>query len=461
MREIAGIISLNALFVCAGYGVLVAARARSTLADLGTAFCAGVAAVLLVLCLLAVAGYVPGVVATVVVAALLASPLARPRLRPRRFWPGVRAIRLRGWQAALTLGFAAAAAVYAVALIRLSRVDLFDEYDAFALWTMKAKALVVFNDLKTADFTGAGHPDYPILVPMLQSLVFRFVGRFDTQIVHVEHALLLLGFVGAGWRMVGRLLPRAAAAAWAVFILTLPGVERNVPDALADVPVAVFVALALICLHLWLLGEERHNLVLFVLFGAAACWTKNEGWTALAAIGIAALVVEIGRPRLRIASLLAAFAAVIALALPWRIWTKVVGAHYDTNLAKGLDPRFLYDRRDRIGPSFQALWQQVGNGTNWAFVAYVLLALAVVAIVLRRRTRLAILHLVAPALMIAAYAWVYVVRDDPLGFTWMVQTSASRIATTVGLAMATAVPLLCSALLGDAPTLDDRVGSPS
>jgi hypothetical protein len=449
MHSLIGLTALNVAFLAAGYGVLAAAGRRVDLRDAGLALCAGLAAVGIACCLAAIAGWVPGWKGAVVIAAALAAPAVRrrPQLRGwRRRRPAVAAL--------VPLGFGLAAALYSIALLRLSTVDRLDEYDAWAMWTMKAKALIVYGDLKTAIFTGA-HPDYPPLVPMLQSLVFRFVGAYDTQIVHVEYAVLVLAFVAAAGRLLAYELPVAAVAAWALFMLVLPGFARNVPDALGDVPVAIFVALALLSLISWLREERAVWAVLFSLFGAAACWTKNEGGMAMVAVSIVAVVIQLGRPRRALWTILGAIGAVAALAFLWREWSASVGAHYDTNLAAGLRPSFLAAHGSELPRAFDAIWGQIGSIDRWAGLPFLAFVLAVVGIVLRGEWRLALLAVVAPALMVTVYAWVYVVRNDPLGFGWEVATSASRIVTTVGLALAVLVPVQAAVFLREPRRRED------
>ena len=433
MHAVGGLALLNLAFLGGGYGVLRALGRRITAADAGLAFCIGFAVLGIGASLLAVAGYVPGVAAFLVLAAAAASPLAplarglrRPRLRRPSLRPSL--------ATAVTTVLVAVTAVYAIATLVVASVKFLDEWDAWSMWTLKAKGLVVFGNLGTADFAGSAHPDYPILVPVIQSLVFRFIGSFDTQLVHVEHALLPIAFAGALARLLHRRLPSPALAVVALVVLVAPGVARNVPDALADVPVAIFVSLAGLALGLWLLDRRPSWLPLFVIFAAAATWTKDEGAASVAGMAVAAAPLAVRRPVIRsLAPLIAAVTAVVLVLLPWEVWKSVKGATYDTNLRQGLSLRFIGTRGHAAARAIDAMWGQLGDVRLWLAIPYILIAVVIAAFLLRRGRRLALFSVLAPTLAFLLYVWVYAIRTDPLGITWTLDTTVTRVTTSIGL----------------------------
>jgi hypothetical protein len=365
VHAVAGLIALNAAFLGCGYGLLRMLGRRLAFADAGLAFCAGVAALVGACSLLAVAGYVPGVPVACGLAVVGAAPALLAIRRSMFRLPRGGAVAWLRLDIVSTAVVAAAACTYAVATLVVSSVKFLDEWDAWSMWTLKAKGLVVFGSLSTADFAGSAHPDYPIFVPMLQSLTFRFMGSFDTKLVHVEHALLAIAFAGAATRLLSGRLPRPALVAIGLVLLAAPGVARNVPDALADVPVAVFVALAGLTLALWL-TYDAPTLGLFVLFAAAAAWTMDEGLASVAAICVAALPLAARSPtKRRLGRFAAAVGGVALLYLPWHFWKAAHGAVYDTSLTQGVSLHFFSERGHAAVRALHAMWSQLGDLSLW------------------------------------------------------------------------------------------------
>src|SRR5262249_30278236 len=102
----------------------------------------------------------------------------------RRFVPSLRAWA-PWWALALLLGF----------LVVLG-VDSFFQplwaYDAWAQWTPKAKSIVLFGGLDKRYFElSAPNSDYPLLVPAVEAVDFRFMGDFGTQVLHLQFFFLV------------------------------------------------------------------------------------------------------------------------------------------------------------------------------------------------------------------------------------------------------------------------------
>jgi hypothetical protein len=446
VHGLSGLVALNLCFLVWGYGLLVVARRPLSPADCGLAFCAGFGGLSSVACIVAVAVYVPGVVAVSVVSGIVAVPLAIAirRSRPLR---SPRGVSIGEAVPVALVGLAAAA--YSALLLREAYVRPLAEWDAWAIWTVKAKALVTLGHLGAVGVVGA-EPAYPPLVPMMQSLAFRFVGSPDSQIVHVEYALLVIAFAGSVWRLLGQRASALAGATGALAVLMLPGLARNVPDALADVPVAVFSALAALFLAAWIVDRHGPALVLFAAFGAFAAWTKNEGSMLVLTLGIVGVAASVSRrPKTSLAPLLATAAALGATA-PWRIWTATRGVHVDTPLGSGLHFGYLHARLPAAGTIATNFWDHVGNAHAWFAAPYLLVALSIVVFAKGRR-RLAAFCLAAPAVAFVLFVWAYMIRNDPLGVQWLLNTSAARTTTSIGLLAAVLVFFEAATLL-DAPS---------
>lgn len=431
MHAVIGLVAFNASVLAWGYALLHAARRGTRLGDCGLAFCAGLGALSTAACLLAVAGHVPGRPFVLVSGALLLGYLVGTHRLG-----GLRVPRLRRPRVPRGEGAAAALAglvicAYAALLLRDAYVRPLAEWDAWAIWTVKAKALIAVGRLGAVTTFGV-EPAYPPLVPMMQSFVLRFIGAPDSRLLHVEYALLVIAFALAVWRLVAERASLAVGAAAAVTVLLLPGLEVNVPDALADVPLAVFASLAALFLARWIADRHAASLGLFAAFGLFAGWTKNEGSMIVLALGIVAVVASIGLPLRAVVRPALAAAAALAGTAPWRLWTSARNVHVDAPLSTGLHPSYLGDRLSRAGTIAADFLRHLGDNHAWLTAPYLLVGLSAIVFATGRR-RLAVFALGVPVTTFVLFVWAYMIRNDPLGVHWLLATSTSRTMMSIGL----------------------------
>jgi len=174
------------------------------------------------------------------------------------------------------------------------------EWDAWAMWTMKAKAITLLGGLDPGLFAGVPyhhlHLDYPLLLPSVEAIGFRFMGAIDTQVIHVQAALLMAALLVALPRLLADRVPVVVAWASVLLIGVAPSLVDQASAGLADAPLAVFFAMAAVCGWRWIADGRREMLVLSTLFAAAVLATKREGTPFVAAL-ILVMVVAAGRGR--------------------------------------------------------------------------------------------------------------------------------------------------------------------
>jgi hypothetical protein len=418
-----GPIAADALFLLAGYGVLNAIGfLRLTAADwfaaVGLSFLAGVSWVALVAIALLTVG-VPLTLTTFVALSIVTGVVG---LSLRRDWlnmartPAVvgdwrqriRSVPWHAWVAGLTL---AALAVYAVSGGFLARVRPLQDWDAWSIWSRKAEMLFHTGHLSTDFFASSAytfmHPDYPLLVPVFESIEYRAMGAVDTRAIHLQFWLLLMAFVLAiiylGFR-------RGTLFEWlplAVVVAITPAVVSQIFTAYADIPTALFLAVGALLLGEWLSRHDHKDLAVSVLFLAGAASTKNEGLVAAVIVLAVAAIVSLataGRRDLR--PVLIAGGAFVAAILPWRLWLSAHGIHGDISPRKGLEPSYLSHRTGRIWPSVESLYDQVARG-GWLYVVPIAASIALVCLLIRGRRPIAAFYLASGVLAFAALVWVY------------------------------------------------------
>ena len=431
----------NALMLALGCGLMPALRLartrRELLARLPLAYAVGLAATGILAADLAVVD-VP--VGRIVLAVLAAGSLA---LGLRALPGGPRRSRTRIRPAELpALALLAVAAAFAVPAARLFGVKPLLEYDGWAIWATRARALYVFGHPAAPVFTDSAYPalQHPLLLPALEAVDFRFMGAFDGTLVHLQLLGLAVGFVGGSWTLLRGTTRPVLLAATLLAVVTAPSFFNQLQTNYADVPLAMFVALGVAALAAWLRTADRGLLPAAALFLAAGALTKNEGECfALTAFVAAALVVRVGQRR----PLAVAASAVLAADLPWRIWLQVNHVKIaEYSLSNLFSPSYLSGQSGRVGPSSRALWTQIARTESWSrLVPLVLLALVGAGVL--RRFRLALFGAGWLLLSFVGLVAIYWISTNTVESN--LSNSSDRTIDSLLLAGALLVPVLLAA----------------
>ena len=320
------------------------------------------------------------------------------------------------------------------------------EQDAWAMWTMKARAIALLDGLDARVFAGVPyhqvHLDYPLLIPALEAIGFRFMGAVDTQVIHVQGALLVVALLLALPRLLADRVPPAAAWASVLLIAVAPSLVYQAGAGLADAPLAVFFALASMCAWRWLAEGRPQMLVLTALFAAAVLATKREGGPFVAALF---LVVLVAAGRGRRGQTIAAGVAAVATAIPWQLWLHANGvdtSNGEIPYAKVVDPGYLAGRLGRIPTGAGSLVWHAVEPSAWL----VIVPAAAVAVVLAvrggdRRTPVFVSALAC--LVVVSVVWAYWVGRPSLHY--YLDHSARRVVTTPVVLLGAFLPVLLAA----------------
>lgn len=448
MRELLIPVLLHLAFLSAGAGVLKLAAVPGP-AGLGLVGMAGLA----YLCGVAVVGTVTTVFVTVGIpfnlrvvlgiALVLSLPIIQPLARHTM------AMRIQGGarlgidlppprprsreRVAVAVVWSAAGLALAFGLLLVHTRPLGD-WDAWAIWTLKAEFLVGNDSLPTEVFTSQtyrfSHPDYPILLPLLEAMHLRAIGRVNSSEIHVVMWLLLAAWLGG----MAHLTRGVLRSAFAVPLL-LAGATLLVPQLLsayADAPVAMFLSVGALALGRWLMTSSRPDLVLAIILLGGAAGLKNEGILGACALLVAAAAAlgfaRENRPHLR-RLILAGGVMVLLAILPWRLWLFSHHVAGDFRISDALNPVFLFERVDRLWPALQGLTSTLGRVASAA--VFVPLAIALMICVRGPHWKLVRFYATASAIYLGALLWVYWI--SPYEINWHISTSVTRV--YLGLAM--------------------------
>ena len=442
-RDVVGLLVCNLLFFAAGAGLLRLLGAwrtpRGLTRTLGVAYLAGIAAVGVTLQLVLVLGspFNRWVVIAVCGAFALAGLAARDPVDPPAYRARVPAYL---WPASIAL----------VGIVALMAVDLWFQplgvWDAWAQWTAKARALVVFNGLNVDVLASAPYrpwnPDYPLLVPAIEASDFTFMGHVNTRAIHVQFWLIYAGFLLALLELLRGRVREVLVWPFVLAIALSPAVQIQTASALADVPVGVFFAMAGLFAWRWVVDADRLALKLFPVFAAGAYASKFEGRIYISALSVTMIAVIAITARARLLVTLASVGVAVLVGLvPWSLWAShhhVVGV-FSTSLRERLGAG-LIGKLDRIPLILEVLAENVFNPSRWLLLGLVILASVVVAwSALPSRVGV---WLVVGTLGLVAAGLVLVYWATPLELRWHLAQSARRVVTGPMLFAITLLPLL-------------------
>jgi hypothetical protein len=257
-----------------------------------------------------------------------------------------------------------------IAAVRVFAVWPLHETDGWAIWGLRARALYDFGHPLAPVFTDPSASyqalQHPLLLPALEAVDSRFMRVFDPTLLHLQLFGFGVAFVIGAWYLLRHHTSPLLLAAVLLATVTAPTFFNQLETNLADMPLALFVALGVASLATWLRTGAAGLLPAAALFLSAAALTKNEGEVfALTAFGAAAIVAE---PR-RLRPLGLAAASVVAVDLPWRVWLWVHHVKIaEYSLGNLYSPAYLWAHRGRVGPSASELWTQIWRLDSFSFV---------------------------------------------------------------------------------------------
>jgi hypothetical protein len=247
------------------------------------------------------------------------------------------------------------------------------EWDAFAIWGLKAKVLAhaalrpippYFHDLSLS----YSHLDYPLMMPFLTAGAYAAMGGVDDQAgklvsVFLDVLVVPVIYLGLRWK-----LRRPPAAFLTAILALLPAMFRYGGTGCADLPLAMFYAGSIFYLAKWLAEPQWPNLALAILFSTFAAFTKNEG--AVLALANGAVILGFGlwrgRRRHRIGAV-AFFAGLLLLNAAWLIWNHSLPRTHEDYGSKLLSP-LLAAHLPRLKQIIPEMLVQATNPQAWGLL---------------------------------------------------------------------------------------------
>ncbi len=436
MSLVAGVLVLNAAFLAAGYALLGPERWRPSWA--GVALLVGAGSVGMLVFFATIVGlHASLAVAAIVTAVLVVGGFLFWRRNPAQAVPS----QLRAIGPLTAAAFGVIAAVCVVGIVGGFRSTPWLD-DVWGIWLPKGLALWHHGlderlFAPSGEYVTFGVPDYPLWWSVVTSLDVQAVGGLDVRVVCAQLALLTVAFVGAAARLLWDCVRPPVLAGSLLLLVLSPELWRHVQGGVADLPLAIYLGLALLAAARWLRTREPFLLALAGLALAVALQIKTE-----ALVEVAALVV-VGA--LFFARRFLWLALALLAALPWLAWRWL----HDVPSRAELD----LTRVERVPDAARAVAEHLFDPTEWL----VLVPLAIVLALLARKPKM----LLVPGALLAVVLVAYWIDRDEIGY--VLATSAYRVIDPIVLSVAVLIPLLAESFLQQRESLREDgalVGEP-
>lgn len=454
LRAIGGLATYNILVFAVGSGLLWGLGGWRYWTDLlrlaGVAYLLGLATMMVALTLELVAG-IPLTLATAAVSGgviffagvglgvLRGHP--HPSLPPHRWRvPGI------SFVAAL---FVAAIVVFLEALFRAGRLASIGlEWDGWAFWVPKGKALYFFGELDTEFlFTlPPWTPSYPPGLPALHGLAFHAMGSADSVTLHLQYWFYAAGFIAAVVGLLATRVRHGILFPLVLVVLVMPGIVYQLVSVNADIPLAYLVASSALLLILWLEERQDWQLATVTVLLSGAILTKREGILLVACVVLAGFAASFKErralwPRLAVAVIVAG-----AITLPWRVWFTVQGLPSDGPTSGYIGS---FGHLERVRPAFELVVTTFFDTDLWLVVP-ILAAGALGLAIVARAWQLSAFTAVFAGAAFAAATWA-IWANTALSFTPdNADNPVVRLLGTPILVLALLTPLLLERAWGNA-----------
>ncbi len=465
MGLVPGVFLFNGVLTATGYCVLyVALRGRALRVWTsygGVALLVGTGLVGVALCMLAPLGVHLGLAAFAgVVLVLAAAGIAAGYLSPRhrrRLDADPRAASPPTWagDVIVTVAGFGVVALLVIALVGGFRSSPWLD-DTWYFWLSKGRALDLVGldprlwhpDLRLHMIFGHDYeslwfvrPDNPLWWSVHLNLATRFVGSVDLRAVNGELAFMLIGFVAATARLLWGHVRTWILLPALLLLLSAPELLRQAQGGDADVPLAIYLALALLAAAGWLLLRDGFALALFVVFASTAVAIKSEGILELA-LGLAILSVACWRSRRALVSLWGGAVVAVATSVPWFAWRAAHGVSDVFDVHNAFSPSYLGAHTYLLHGGLRILRHHFTSIHEWSLVVVVSVALAVALAIRERR-----IEWLAPAVFLglAYLLFVWISWADPEG-AFRLLASSYRYVTPPILVAGVFIPLLAERL---------------
>lgn len=305
-------------------------------------------------------------------------------------------------------------------------------WDARGIWGYTAKILYHRQTLYAQElFDEDGihpHPNYPLLVPLLESYIYIIIGHVNDRLVKIIFPLFFVSLIIIFYTAQRNFFSRTHALFFTFLLSTLPlfiGVKHgSVSSAYADLPLSFFYTASIIYTFLWMKTRNTSAIIIGSLFWAFVLFTKNEGLglfiTNLFVLAIFMLLIF---KKENIKPFLLYMLVPMIITLPWFIFRARLPA-IDENYPAQFTVSNILQHIPRFPIIASFFWQEFINYKYWN-ILWVVLSLSTIFTIKQTFSKPLIYLLLTLFSTTSMYFITYMIT--PWNVTWHLNVSLSRL----------------------------------
>ncbi|MBI5062850.1 MAG: glycosyltransferase family 39 protein [Desulfatitalea sp.] len=182
--------------------------------------------------------------------------------------------------------------------IMISIGHIHGDWDAWAIWNMRARFLFRGGDQWSAAFSNIyewSHPDYPLLLSGNVARSWSFIGN-DHQLVPITTAFLFtFATIGLMVSSISHIKSKIHGLLAGMVLMGFVRFVENGATQQADIPFGFYLLAVIVCFYFSEKETEWRKRFLFLagLMSGFAVWTKNEGFLLVCSVMAAHIVATV------------------------------------------------------------------------------------------------------------------------------------------------------------------------
>lgn len=307
--------------------------------------------------------------------------VVREKAGPAYAFPGEIVLRDR---AGLFKVLAAIMGVQMISVFLRALVRPLEAYDAIVNFGIKSKMFFMYNGfplkLSALSGAGAGHMDYPLLIPLNETWIYKFMGAQNDNLVMALFPIILVAFAVFFYYSLARFFGQKQAFLFTFLLSTVPQIVNSSTNGYADVAFTFMVTAAFVFLFRYFNEARRDLLILSAVFSGIGFNTKNEGISFILASCLLIAVFMHGEKdkRLHLGNIAVFYMVPLAVVMaPWILIKHSLGvSNSDIELSKLTASKFL-DNVKHIPFILNKFQQEIFGPKKWNILWIAVVAFSV------------------------------------------------------------------------------------
>ena len=301
-----------------------------------------------------------------------------------------------------------------------------ESYDSVATYAIKSKIFYLAGAIPQGYFNGLGllfpHVDYPLNIPLSQTLMYIFMCSLNDQLVKAIFPLYFVAILGILYYGIRRFAGRTYALVFIFILASIPQFNNFATNAYIDVPLSYYYLTATLFLFYWFKEPDTIGfLYVSAIMTALAGWTKNEG-LVYCAINVIVLAIYLfsSRKGLEKKYLLRGIQYIVLVAvilLPWLIIRKsaaVMNSDFGTLDAGRFD---IVAQLRKVIPMFYEFQRQIFGPKKWN-IFWIVFIIALVVYRKKLFTKYSRYITIPLVLVICGYIAAYLLTQITMPSLW-------------------------------------------